>query len=160
MNAVQEQFAVHDRPAWRSRADFIVNVALSEQGRYEQIWCRQITDNSFEVCCIPFFLYDVALGDIIRTSQRGGHRYVVDRVERPSGRYVFRIHLDPSETRHGEAVEAWLHDKNALLEWSSASLVAVDARDPAHAREIADYLDSEERHGRLIYETGKTSPDR
>ncbi|NOV98762.1 hypothetical protein HDG69_003357 [Isoptericola halotolerans] len=65
MSAPPEKFSVHDEPAWRERASFIVHAALPEQGRYEQLWCRQVSDDTFEVCCIPFFLYDVALGDLV-----------------------------------------------------------------------------------------------
>ena len=41
----------------------------------------------FEVCCIPFFLYDVSLGDVVATNPD----YVLDRVVRASGRYTFRV---------------------------------------------------------------------
>ena len=45
----------------------------------------------------------------------------------------------------------------ALLEWSSTNLLAVDAHDAGHAREVADYLQEQEDAGRLMYETGKTA---
>ena len=28
----------------------------------EQLWARRLDEERFEVCCIPFFAYDVALG--------------------------------------------------------------------------------------------------
>ncbi|WP_418275719.1 DUF4265 domain-containing protein [Isoptericola jiangsuensis] len=86
MSAPTEKFSVHDEPAWRERANFIVNAALPEQERYEQLWCRQVSDDTFEVCCIPFFLYDVALGDLVQTAPQAEREYVVAGVLRRSGR--------------------------------------------------------------------------
>jgi hypothetical protein len=33
------------------------------------LWARQVGDRRFEICCIPFFLYDVALGDVVETDE-------------------------------------------------------------------------------------------
>ena len=48
-----------------------------------------------------------------------------------------------------------LSDLGALAEWSSRSLVAVDARDEEHAQQVADFLQEREDLGHLVYETGK-----
>src|SRR2546430_10103541 len=44
----------------------------------------------FEICCNPFFVYNLAQGDIVTTSSTRGRRHMVDGVADPSGRYVFR----------------------------------------------------------------------
>jgi hypothetical protein len=44
----------------------------------------------------------------------------------------------------------------ALMEWSSPSMVAVDATDADHAQRIADVLFAHEEAGRLVYETGRS----
>jgi hypothetical protein len=31
----------------------------------EQLWARQVGDRHFELCCIPYFVYDLALGDVV-----------------------------------------------------------------------------------------------
>jgi hypothetical protein len=49
-----------------------------------------------------------------------------------------------------------LAELGALLEWSSANLLAVDAADEAHAQAIADYLAEQESAGHLMFETGRT----
>lgn len=151
-----EQFSVHPEPVWRDRSNFIINAPLPEPGRFEQLWCRQVTDNSFEVCCIPFFLYDVALGDVVETRDDADRQYVMSRVVEPSGRYVFRVHFErPMLQNRGDTVVR-LNKMGALLEWSSPSLLAVDARDAAHGQGIAEFLAERETEGQLIYETGKT----
>lgn len=150
MSAVEE--AVHPEPVWRDRANFIIGAALPEEGRTEQLWARQIDERTFEICCIPFFLYDVALGDIVETDER----YDLVRVVEPSGRFVFRVWF--GETWHPrEEIAAELANLGALLEWSSINLLAVDAADKSHAQVIADYLLSQSDQGRLLFETGRTA---
>lgn len=53
-------------------------------------------------------------------------------------------------------VVARLTEMGALLDWSSATPLAVDASDETHGQEIADYLSDQENGRRLVYETGKT----
>lgn len=105
----------------------------------------------FEVCCIPFFVYDVALGDLVETDIS----YNILRVIEHSGRFVFRVWF--GETFHPrQDVADELVARGALLEWSSANLLAVDAADEVHAQVIADYLSEEERADRLMFETGRS----
>ena len=153
----QEQFSTHDNPVWRDRADFIVSAALPEIGRYEQLWCRQITDRTFEVCCIPFFLYDVALGDVIETLPQGERKYVLSGVSARSGRYVFRAFFERRQYRFRDEVAGALEAIGALVEWSSPSLLAVDAHDDVHGQEIADFLHHQQQQEHLVYETGRTA---
>jgi hypothetical protein len=152
-----EQFSTHSEPVWRGRADFIVNADLPEPDRYEQLWCAKRSENTFELCCIPFFLYDVALGDIIETSPRGDRQHVVSRVVSPSGRYVFRAFFERRQYRYRDDVVEALTALGALTEWSSSSLLAVDAEDETLAQRVATMLQGRESHGQLVYETGKTA---
>lgn len=147
--------ATHDQPAWRERSNFILATAI-ESGNTdvmtEQLWGRKIDDRHFELCCIPFFAYDLALGDVVETDEN----YLIRRVSKPSGRYVFRVWFGESFHPRDE-VAAELKSLGALLEWSSPNLLAVDTRDAAHAQQVADYLQKQEDAARLVYETGKTA---
>ncbi|NED97136.1 DUF4265 domain-containing protein [Phytoactinopolyspora alkaliphila] len=149
--------AVHPEPIWRHRSDFIIRAALPEPGRFEQLWSRKVGDDTFEICCIPFFLYDLALGDVVQTSPHDGREYVLSRVLEQSGRYVFRAHFEPSMRRFRDDITAGLEELGALMEWSSPTLVAVDAHSPAHARQIAGFLRERSEQGQLMYETGHTA---
>lgn len=140
--------AVHEAPVWRDRANFVIGAQLPEEGRAEQLFARQLSDRRFEICCIPFFVYDLALGDVVETDES----YNVTSVVQPSGRFVFRVWFGESfHPRHPVADELSAH--GALLEWSSDNLLAVDAADEVAAQEIADYLAAEERAERLAFET-------
>jgi Domain of unknown function (DUF4265) len=152
------EFVVHEEPIWRDRADFVIHAALRESDsprRFEQLWARQLAENEFEVCCIPFFLYDVALGDVVRTAPHDDQRYVVDSVIRPAGRFVFRVWFGES-FQPREPIIAELHGLGALTERSSVNLLAVDAADDEQAQRVANYLATSERRGDLRYETGRS----
>lgn len=151
------EFVVHTGPVWRDRSDFVVNAPLAEKDlprKYEQLFVRQVTEDTFELCCIPFFLYDMSLGDVVRTVPRDGRKYVVDGVVRPSGHVTFRVWFG-STPYPRDAVENELRALGALLEWSSANLLAVDADGDEHAQRVADYLAAGEDAGRFVYETGR-----
>jgi hypothetical protein len=134
--AMQTDTAVHPNPVWRDRANFLIKARLPvlqsqdvPSKEWEQIWCRQIAENQFEVCCIPFFLYDLALGDVVETGLEGENRYVVQRVVNPSGRCCFRVWFGKSSTP--------------------------DSRD--EVIEFANQLFQREQDGSLMYETGRSS---
>jgi Domain of unknown function (DUF4265) len=144
---------VHSDPVWRERADFIIGAPLHEEGRAEQLWARRLDEPLlFEICCIPFFLYDVALGDVVQTDASSE----LARVVEPSGRFVFRAWFgDPFHPR--QEIADQLDDIGALLEWSSTNLLAVDAADAHEAQVVADFLSDQEDRGHLKYETGHSA---
>ena len=156
------EFIVHDRPVWRDHADFVIAAALGEQDlpwRYEQLWARQAGPDLFELCCIPWFLYDVALGDVVATTRSGDRRYVVSKVVQQSGRYVFRASFRGRRITPvaREQVLGALTALGAVLESRSATLVGIDCANLAHAQEVADYLQAQQHEELLECETGRTA---
>lgn len=153
MSEIRE--AVHRDPVWRDRSNFIIAASI-EPGdttiSTEQLWARRLDDLHYELCCIPFFAYDLALGDVVEVDSS----FLVVQVSERSGRYVFRVHLDQAAAPRDEILEE-LADLGALVEWSSAKLLAVDARDQPLAQKIADSLQDRENLGQLIFETGKSA---
>ena len=158
MTRPQHEFVVHGDPVWRERANFIIHAELPEKDRpkrFEQLWARQLDDNRFEVCCIPFFVFNLALGDVVVTSPKGGLKYVVEEVVEPSGRYVFRVWFGNSLQPPDEVANE-LRALGSLIEWSSRNLLAVDTADSARAQQVADFLIEREKAGLLVYETGRS----
>lgn len=145
--------AVHEDPIWRDRSDFIIAARISGESQVatEQLWGRRLDGRRFEICCIPFFVYDLALGDVVETSED----FIVERVVEPSGRYVFRVWFGESFHPRDEIAQG-LKALGSLIEWSSPNLLAVDAVDEEHAQHVANFLAEHERAGRLIYETGRS----
>lgn len=156
----EHDFVVHLSPAWRDRADFIINANIEEEDlpkRYEQLWVRRLGERWFEICCIPFFVHDLALGDEVETAPKGDRQYLLTRVVKPSGGYTFRVWFGDSNlpTARNEVVKA-ARDRSCEFEWFSENLLALDARDDRRAQELADFLHEREQLGHLTYETGRT----
>jgi hypothetical protein len=146
--------AQHDTPVWRERADFIVGAPLDEPGKWEQLWARQLGPNRFELCCIPFMTYGLALGDVVETETRDGHDHLVSRVVEPSGRFAMRVWF--LDTSVADEVAERLTAAGCLLEWRGhwSRLVAVDAADEATTHTVAEALRPYEEAEQLNYETG------
>lgn len=155
----EREFVVHQDPIWRERANFIIHAELPEKDRpqrFEQLWARQLDDDRFELCCIPFLVFNLALGDVVITSPKGDRQYVMKKVVEPSGRYVFRVWLGQSPLPRDEIAHE-LGALGSLIEWSSPNLLAVDAADSEHAQLVADFLIEREKAGLLVYETGRSA---
>lgn len=153
MSADRGKVVVHTAPVLREHSDFMINAAIPPgDGRLEQLWVRKLGDYQFELCCIPFFLFDVALGDVVETDVD----FRLSRVIQPSGRSVFRVWFGESFHPRQQIADE-LVALGALLEWSSVNLLAVDAADRDHARRLADCLFAHEQAGRLTYETGQSA---
>ena len=123
------EIATHDAPVWQDRANFIIFADLSSAGmpgRWEQLWARQLGEAEFDLCCIPYFTYSLALGDRVRTQPSGGRRYVVAEVHARSGRRVVRLWLKEAQARGRECVLRHLESSSPLHEWSSDNLLAID----------------------------------
>lgn len=151
--------AVHLSPVWRERANFILHADISEDAmarRWEQLWARRIDNRRLEMCCIPFFAYDLALGDEIEIDED----YNLERVVKPSGHYTYRVWFGdvPDEVQSDPAARDEVLEMcrrlNCELEWSSRNLLAIDAK-PGLEQEVADFLHERELLKRLSYETGK-----
>ncbi|PZR51803.1 hypothetical protein DNL40_14350 [Xylanimonas oleitrophica] len=141
---------------WRDRSNFIIAIDVDPADTNvttEQLWARKVDDRHFELCCIPFFAYDLALGDVVEVDAD----YMVRRVSTASGRYVFRVYFERGNFGNRDSTVEELEALGAQVEWSSPSLLAVDARDQKHAQQVADYLHEQEKAQRLMYETGKTA---
>lgn len=147
----------HEEPVWRDRSNFVIAAEISSAlADREQLWAKQLSDDTFEICCIPFFVYDVSLGDVAQTAPAGGRRYMVSKVIRPSGRFVFRVWFGDSFQPRREIAEQ-LETLGAVLEWSSPNLLAIDAADEDLAKVISGWLLEREQLGHLVYETGRTA---
>jgi hypothetical protein len=155
-----DPIATHLAPVWRDRANFLIHAKIQHGGHptlWEQLWARQIAGNRFEICCIPFFTYDVALGDEVETSSEGTYQYVLARVTGPSGHATYRVYLgeSPKSFDRRELLDR-VERLGCLVEWSSENLVAIDAP-PDQIQAVADILWEYERAGNLIYETGRSA---
>ena len=150
---------VHETPVWRERANFIIAARIdpaptAAQWRWEQLWAQQVDENRFIICCIPFFVYDLALGDEVETISSEEKQYLVQRLTNPSGHYTFRAWFYDPQAR--DEVPHELARLGCLMEWrwDAGNLLAVDAASNSQAQAVADLLLCREQLGHLVYETG------
>lgn len=147
---------VHLSPAWGGRADTLVLAAVpGTESEFEDLPSRRISDVVFEVCCVPFHLYDVALGDIVEAVSDGDGGWVLTRVVTPSGRYVFRVFFDSHVLVNRDSVVSYIRPLGALWEWGTENLLAISI-DDEKAQQLADYLWDRHQRGELVYETGRS----
>jgi hypothetical protein len=147
----------HLNPVWREKANFIIGARCTYKNHatkaWEQLWSRKISDNYYEICCIPFFLYDISLGDEVKTDRD----YWILKVTKRAGHFTFRVWFGNSDN---SMVEKDLIDKinnlGGLFEWYSSILIAIDTPNEYLARQLSDYLFEKEQLGWFTYETGKT----
>lgn len=154
---MHEHFVTHESPLLGAEADLIVlaEVEADDEGvrHMEQLWCKRSGEGSAVMCCVPFFLYGVALGDEVAVEKDRTGRLVVGRVLRRSGRTVFRVILHSEEPYAREAVQR-LERWGAALEWWIDSYVALDLPSSEARARAAEDLDPLEASGLLEYEFG------
>lgn len=148
--------ASHENPVWQNKANFIIAAHLGEkdgQNEWEQIWAHRLDNTKFYICCIPFFSFDLALGDEVETNDN----YVIQRVIKPSGQYTFRVWFGNSfNPLIKDIVIQDVRQLNVEIEWSSENLLAVSASDAIQAQKLAAYLYSKQNMGELVYESGRS----
>lgn len=122
------KIATHPNPVRRPTASFMLHAALDDVGgvdSFEQLWTERVGDDRFELSCIPFFAYDMALGDVVRAEAATG--YVIQSVVQRSGNGVVRVAVKRPEDVN--AVHLRLHDLlgrlEYLCEWFSQGYVAI-----------------------------------
>jgi hypothetical protein len=145
----------HREPAWRARANYRLAMKVDDAPFEEELWARQKSDVEFEICCIPFFIYDVHLGDTIKIVPHEGKNLVLG-VTTPSGHHTFRVWLKAMSPLLREQVLEEIARLSCEFEWYDERLLAVDAPDDTTANELARWLETKMRGGGLDYETGRT----
>ncbi|MBT2487499.1 DUF4265 domain-containing protein [Streptomyces sp. ISL-96] len=123
-------YITHNAPAWRPASSHIAMVDLAPFGfenEQEQVWLRPLGEEGFEVCCIPFRVHGVSLGDRGKLSDG---RFVSGVLSR-SGRRVFRVFftdprppVDFPDSRDG--LRFVILSGGFLAEWSGDRHVAID----------------------------------
>jgi len=149
----------HLSPVWQSRADFIIKAQI-EAGlpkAWEQLWAKQTGPRRFEICCIPFAIYGLHLGDTVRTDDD----FVVLEVTQASGHGTFRAWFGEtaSETEREDSrshvLQTLKEGLACLVECYSSDLLAIDVENAHQAEAVAKFLAEMARQGRLTFESGE-----
>lgn len=144
-NTIDDKVITHDFPVWREKANFILAVRLIDpdipkQWKWEQIWARQINENLFEICCVPFFAYGLALGDIINSKSSDDKQYIVNEIVKKSGHTTYRIWFTITDNWNNIIED--ITEIGCLVEvrWEKSKLISVDAPDFETKEKLELYL--------------------
>jgi hypothetical protein len=157
MMVSESEVLIHRLPVWRDRSNFVIHAEAPEacrSARFEQLYVRQLAEDRFELCCIPLYVYGLALADKVVTWLDEDRKYIVKQVAEHSGRYVFRARFGQAEDPPYHEIADELTAREALLEWGSRDLLGIDAADDERAHAIVDFLSESQRLGHLIFERG------
>ena len=145
--------AVHAEPVWRSQSNFVFRALIGEKeggSEWEQLWWKQVAPARFVLCCIPFFIYDLSLGDEVETAED----YVVRSIRRRSGQVTFRVWFGGAVAEVKEKAMDEIQRLQPFVEWSSPNLAALSI-DESLGPKLSDILQSLENEGALQYEAGR-----
>ena len=150
-------FYTHENPVWHKMPHSVVIVPLpGKDEQYEQFAAEEKGSNLYRLLCIPFFLYDLALGDVIEVDLALPFARRIIKVHSKSGRFVFRVWFENTPAAVKKKCLNDLNEMGALTERSSKLLYAVDAENFQLAQKVSDYLMEGESAGYWIYETGQS----
>ncbi len=143
--------STHLSPFWKSKGDSTSFVNVSDEaGRVEleELWGQNLSANSIMVCCIPFFAYDLALGDVVEID----NRRVLKKLIAKSGHATLRAWFKDCTRTVSESIAVGLHASGIGIEWSSQNLLAIDAATSIEFERVQKLLhDQSQKHG-FVYE--------
>lgn len=148
------RFVVHPEAA---AEDSTVWFGTGDSGPEGLIWegllCRRLSDERVRICAIPFWLYDVSIGDEVAVMRSGEGALVADGTVQAAGNFTFRVILS-----NDGAWQGLMRDLEPLACWfdiRTPTYIAI-ACPPERAQELADELQARESRGELQYETGRS----
>lgn len=150
---------VHKQPVWRARATTVFHMLAgvsNGRSRWEQLWWRRTSRGRFTLCCIPFVIDDLALGDEVETNAC----HIVRRIARRSGQVTFRVRIDRHDPGVRDQVIKASETFEPLAEWSAPNLLALSVHE-SRARQLGSRLAIFEGQRMIELETGRvvdTSP--
>ncbi|MEQ1949645.1 MAG: DUF4265 domain-containing protein [Bryobacteraceae bacterium] len=124
---------------------------------WEELWALPIEGGAFEIQSVPFFLKEIASGDVVSAARTSEGWYRFDRIISRSGNSNFRIWLHERTETERERI---IHDLEGLgcrVEVTMERLIAMDVS-PDRENRVWAYLDAGQRSGEWGLQIG-WSPD-
>ena len=109
---------------------------------YENLWAAPIKGETYRIESIPFFVYGVSLGDIVKASPDGEGRLQFEKVLQPSGHKTLRARSDDfiKHATRLKSVISHLRKLSSDVEVLNSRLLAIDIPPSANLETITKYL--------------------
>lgn len=155
------QFVVHEQPVGRASTNYIARADLAPfglDGQIEQLWLKAVNDGSYEVACIPFSTYGIALGDIVLLNDDYVSEVVTNSRHRTL-RLLFTADLPPAHLQKAAAqVKAEIIAADLLSEWNGARFVAVDVPPNVEPSGLFAVMEAAVNAGHAFWEWADATP--
>lgn len=159
------KYIVHESPVGRTSSNYLAMVDLEPfgfAGSLEQIWLRPLDGKAYEVSCIPFRVYGLALNDVVELDSDG--KQIIGVLKR-SGHRVFRVFLAPSlsvpesdEVRN--SITRAIIDDVLKAEWSGDRHVAIDVPLGGEVGRVWSAIEHVVAEEKVYWEWGDVEPFR
>ncbi|MFE7511440.1 DUF4265 domain-containing protein [Streptomyces sp. NPDC057540] len=133
----------------------MIHADLSDRqdGWREQLWTRQLTEETFEVACLPFFTYGICYRDVVTVDSN----HLVTRVVRKSGHRTLRValaveHADRDQDQVHELLHSKAADAGLPHEWLQGTYLAVDLPPGSDEALLVEALEPLAQAGALHWE--------
>lgn len=147
---VRDMEAQHENPTWWNKADSAIGAYVTDpvwSGRYktEQLAAKEVGLRAYVICCIPFLLYGINLGDTVEVDDKLNVKSVVKRGDH----FGFRIATQSLEQQE-TLLDKFPKRLGIPHEHFSENLLAVDAEGEAMAKQIKAILQAALDLGQII----------
>jgi hypothetical protein len=137
----------HPFPVWGHHADGVVYARVNDETYpgylLERIPTRTVSADCYEICAIPVFARNLALGDLVTASPDEAGRLMLIDVKRRSGRFDYRLWFGEIQESDREATRGHVIDKleeiGCVTEHYSNDLLCVDAPNAEIAQQFVDF---------------------
>lgn len=155
-------YIVHPDPAERRETNYVAQVDLAPfglDGQFEQLWLHDLGEGAYALACVPFMLYGLALGDVVRLTSDG----VVAGLVQARGHRVLRLLMaDDSDTerltRTADEIRACVAESGLPCEWNGPRFIAVDVPPDTHPEAVFAVMGRIVNEGRGHWEWGDARP--
>ncbi|MCI0694174.1 DUF4265 domain-containing protein [candidate division KSB1 bacterium] len=135
-----------------------------ERNDVENIWVKQITGNLYEVLTIPFWAYNLSLGDVVECHpDEDGLGLFIGKVLQKSGNRTVRIAFKAKEgINHPEAQKLvdYFKEHDLRFEKFSIRLFSLNLPSEGEYQKLIKRLDAVPKEAEMIWEDGDPQPEK
>jgi hypothetical protein len=156
------QFIVHEQPVGRAPTNYIARADLAPfglDGQVEQLWLKAVNDRSYEIACIPFSAYGIALGDVVVLNDDDYVSEVVRKSAHRTLRLLFTPDLPPAELQKAaDQIKTEIIEADLVSEWNGARFIAVDVPPNVEPSRLFAVMEAAVNAGHAFWEWADARP--